>query len=84
MPHFYYLINPGIAFPLDYLEQRNGVQPLARLRPELVAAYRDYHIGDSTQLLTQAFMQSSMPLEFQRKEDEKVIKASKWLESSRI
>jgi hypothetical protein len=61
LPHFYYLINPGIVFPLDYIAQAGSRQPLARLRPELVAAYRDVHIGENTQLLTQAFMASSMP-----------------------
>jgi hypothetical protein len=79
LPHFYYLLNPGIVFPLDYLTQKGNVQQLARLRPELVAAYRDHCIFDNPQLLSQAFMQSSMPTEFKRVEDEKVVNASKWL-----
>jgi len=64
LPFFYYLINPGIVFPLDFFAQSDVKQPLARLRPELVAAYREAKNGDNTQLLTQAFMKSSMPEEF--------------------
>lgn len=42
LPNFYYLINPGIVFPIDYNFQKSSLNALARLRPEIVAFYRDY------------------------------------------
>lgn len=84
LPHFYYLINPGIVFPLDYSSQRTAIQPLARLRPELVAAYRDFRLDSDSQLLSQAFMTSSLPDEFKRHEDEKVMEACRWMEKGKI
>jgi hypothetical protein len=61
LPNFYYLINPGIVFPLDYIAQKTALQPYARLRPNIVAFYRDYYKGSDPQLMSQAFMLSTSP-----------------------
>ena len=61
LPNFYYLINPGIVFPLDYTAQKIALQPFARLRPNIVAFFRDYYKGDDPQLMSQAFMLSNIP-----------------------
>jgi hypothetical protein len=42
LPNFYYIINPGIAFPIDFNYQHKGVDLMSRLRPELVAFFREY------------------------------------------
>lgn len=42
LPNFYYLLNPGFVFPIDYNFQKSSLNSLARLRPEIVAFYRDY------------------------------------------
>lgn len=60
LPNFYYLINPGIVFPLDFTAQKMALQPYARLRPNIVAFYRDYYKGSDPQLMSQAFMISSL------------------------
>ena len=81
LPNFYYLINPGLLFPLDYNAQNTTPTPLARLRPEIVAFYRDYTKDDSSQLLSQAFLHSSASEDFKRTEDNKVIEASRLVET---
>lgn len=52
LPNFYYLITPGIVFPLDYIAQKTALQPYARLRPNIVAFYRDYYKGNDPQLMS--------------------------------
>lgn len=69
LPNFYYIINPGIAFPIDFNYQHNDVNLMARLRPELVAFFRDYYKSDTPQLLVQAFMKTSLSEEIKRHED---------------
>ena len=43
LPHFYYLINLGVIFPLDFNFQKAHINENARLRPELVAFFRDIY-----------------------------------------
>lgn len=43
LPNFYYLINPGVVFPVDYNYQKKSINEMARLRPEIVAFFRDYY-----------------------------------------
>ncbi len=61
LPNFYYLTNIGMIFPVNYKFQRDQPDYLARLRPEIVAFFRDSCKDENTQLLSQAFMDSTLP-----------------------
>lgn len=84
LPNFYYIINPGIVFPVDFNYQKEKINLMARLRPELVAFFRDYYKEEDPQLLVQAFMKSSMPEDFKRHEDEKAIEASRLIQTYKV
>lgn len=85
LPNFYYIINPGIAFPIDFNYQHEGVDFMARLRPELVAFFRDYyHKSESPQLLVQAFMKTSLSEEARKHEDEKAVEAAQLISNYKV
>lgn len=84
LPNFHYIINPGIVFPIDINYQHNQGNLMARLRPELVAFFRNYSKLESPQLLAQAFMKTSLSEQIKRNEQKKVGDAAQLIANLKI